>query len=58
MLRPYVRTKTPPKTTGVTNEDTEKDNCLSKAKLTSAEGCAGTLAQQAQGAGNLSSFYS
>jgi hypothetical protein len=32
------------------------ENCLSKAKFTSAEGCAGARAQQAQGTGGLSSF--
>jgi hypothetical protein len=35
----------PPKTTEVTIEDTETENCLGKAKFTSTEGCAGTWAQ-------------
>jgi hypothetical protein len=48
----------PLKTTRVTTEDMEKENCLSKAKFTSAEGCAGALEQQARGAGSLSSFHS
>jgi hypothetical protein len=38
----------PPKTTGVTIKDTEKENCLSKAIFTSAEECAGTWAQHTQ----------
>jgi hypothetical protein len=36
----------PLKTTEVTIEDTETENCLGKAKFTSAEGCSGTQAQQ------------
>jgi hypothetical protein len=39
----------PLKTTWVTIEDIEMENCLGKAKFTSAEGCAGTWAHQAQG---------
>jgi hypothetical protein len=35
-----------PKTTAVTIEDTEMENCLSKAKFTSAEGYTGAQAQQ------------
>jgi hypothetical protein len=34
-------------TAGVTNEDTEMENCIGKTKFTSAEGCTGTWAQQA-----------
>jgi hypothetical protein len=44
--------------TEVTIEDGEMENCLGKAKLTSAEGCTGALAQQAWGGDNLSSFHS
>jgi hypothetical protein len=44
----------PPKATGVTIEDKETQNCLYKAKFTSAEGWAGTQAQHAQRAGSLS----
>jgi hypothetical protein len=46
----------PLKTTTVTIEDTKMENCLGKAKYTSAEGCADAQAQQAQGADNRSSF--
>jgi hypothetical protein len=44
-----------PKTTGVTIKDTGMENCLGKAKFTSAEECMRTAAR---GAGNRSSFYS
>jgi hypothetical protein len=37
----------PQKPLGVTIEDTEMENCLNKAKFTSAGGCAGTWAQHA-----------
>jgi hypothetical protein len=47
----------PLKTTRVTIEDTEAENCLGKAKFTS-EGCAGTRAQHAQGADHRSAFLS
>jgi hypothetical protein len=47
---------TPPMTIRVTIEDAEMENCLGKAKLTSAEGCTGALAQQARGADHMSSF--
>jgi hypothetical protein len=36
----------PLKSTRVTIEDTEMENCLSKAKFTSAERCTSALAQQ------------
>jgi hypothetical protein len=48
----------PPKTTGVTVEDTESDNCLGKVNFTSAERCAGTWAQQAHRAPHRSVFLS
>jgi hypothetical protein len=37
-------------------EDTGMENCLSKTKFTSAEGCAGTWAQQAQRVDHRSAF--
>jgi hypothetical protein len=37
-----------PETTGVTNEDTEIENYLSKEKFSSAEGCIDTQEQHAQ----------
>jgi hypothetical protein len=42
----YVRNKTS-KTTRVTIEDTGMENCLGKAKFTSAEGYVGVRAQLA-----------
>jgi hypothetical protein len=48
--------KRSPKITGVTTKHKEMENCLGKAKFTSAEGCAGTQAQQAPGADHTSSF--
>jgi hypothetical protein len=44
------------KATGVAIEDTGAENCLRKAKFISTKGCAGTWAQQAQGADHRSSF--
>jgi hypothetical protein len=46
----------PPKTTRVTIKDTGMENCLSKAKFTSAEECAGTWAQKAQGINHRTTF--
>jgi hypothetical protein len=36
----------PPKTIGVTIKDTEMENCLGRAKFTSAEGCTDTWASK------------
>jgi hypothetical protein len=47
-----------PKTTGVTIKDTETENCLSKAKFTSAEGSTGTWAQHAHRVDHRSAFLS
>jgi hypothetical protein len=44
------------KTNRVTIEDTGMENCLSKVKFISAQGCAGTRAQQAWGVDHRSSF--
>jgi hypothetical protein len=50
---PGFRNKTL-KTTGVTIEDTEMENCLCKVKFTSAEGCMAHGHSMHEGAGNLS----
>jgi hypothetical protein len=46
----------PLRTTGVTIEDTETENCLSKGKFTSTDRCTGTWVQQAHRKDNRSSF--
>jgi hypothetical protein len=38
----------PLKTTRITIEDRETENCISKAKFTFAEGCGGTWGQHAE----------